>query len=58
MRRCALVLWLACLAVLAGLAAACAINESCIDVRILAPVCAFCALGGGTAGCVAVCAEK
>lgn len=58
MRRCAFVLWLGSLAVLVGVGVACAMNESCIDVRILAPVCAFCALGGGTAGCVAVCAEK
>jgi hypothetical protein len=58
MRRCALALWLACLAVLAGLAVACAVDPDCVRAGVLAPVCAFCALGGGTAGCVAVCAEK
>lgn len=58
MKRCTLVLWLACLAVLAGLAVALAVNPDCIAAGVLAPVAASCAFGGGTAGCVAVCAKK
>lgn len=54
MKRCAFALWLACLAVLAGLAAACAVNPDCVRAGVLAGVCAFCAFGGATAGLVAL----
>ena len=54
MKRCAFALWFACLAVLAGLVAACAVNPDCVPVAVLAPVAAFCAFGGATAGLVAL----
>lgn len=54
MKRCAFALWLACLAVLAGLAVALAVNPDCIAAGVLAGVCAFCAFGGATAGLVAL----
>lgn len=54
MKRCAFALWLACLAVLAGLAAACAVDPDCVRAGVLAGVCAFCAFGGATAGLVAL----
>ena len=58
MKRCAIVIWLSCLATLVCGAVACAINPDCVPAAVLAPVAAFCAFGGGTAGCVAVCAVK
>ena len=54
MKRCALVLWLSCLATLLCGAVACAVDPDCVRAGVLAGVCAFCAFGGATAGLVAL----
>lgn len=59
MRRCALALWLGSLAVLAGVGVVvcgCGVGDA-VAAR-LGTVAGLVALVGGTAGCVAVCAEK
>lgn len=59
MRRCAFALWLMGLAWLLGVGVA----VTCADMpeqigRVLGAISGLVALVGGTAGCVAVCAEK
>lgn len=59
MRRCALTLWLMGLAWLLGVGVAVAFADMPEQTgRVLGAISGLVALCGGTAGCVAVCAEK